>query len=187
MSERTSAGSSEGNARKVAIGVVIALVILVFLYALTDRLTPSTSRGIVSAQVVQIAPRVSGEVVEVHIEDDAVVQAGDPLFSIDPHPFELALRQAEANLKTALQNIDASSASILAAERSWKTHAERRNAHSGWKNGALRPRHRAMPRAQALLKRKRSSKAPKPIWKAPARSSAPRVKTIPPSRPPPPD
>ena len=116
MSERTSAGSSEGNARKVAIGVVIALVILVFLYALTDRLTPSTSRGIVSAQVVQIAPRVSGEVVEVHIEDDAVVQAGDPLFSIDPHPFELALRQAEANLKTALQNIDASSASILAAQ-----------------------------------------------------------------------
>jgi len=31
------------------------------------------------------------------VADDAVVQAGDPLFSIDSRPFELALRQAEAD------------------------------------------------------------------------------------------
>lgn len=116
MGNAETATSTKGSAKGVAIGVVVVLVVLVVLYALTDRLTPGTSRGIVSAQVVQIAPRVSGEVTQVHVEDDAVVQAGEPLFSVDPRPFELAVRQAEADLDTALQNIDASSASLVSAQ-----------------------------------------------------------------------
>lgn len=107
---------SKGSARRVFVIIVLLLAALVIIYALNDRLAPSSSRGVVSAQVVQIAPRVSGEVVAVHVEDDAVVQAGDPLLSLDARPFELAVRQAEANLETALQNIDASSASLVAAQ-----------------------------------------------------------------------
>lgn len=52
------------------------------------------------------------------VADDAVVQAGDPLFSIDSRPFELALRQAEANLANTMQGIDASAASLVAAQAS---------------------------------------------------------------------
>ena len=96
--------------------MVVLLVALVVLYAVGDRFAPSSGRGVVSAHVVQIAPRVSGEVVEVHVEDDAVVEAGAPLFSIDRRPFELAVRQAEANLETTVQGIDASSASLVAAQ-----------------------------------------------------------------------
>ncbi|TNF19770.1 MAG: HlyD family secretion protein [Rhodobacteraceae bacterium] len=103
-------------APKVAIAVIVLLLVLVVVYALTDRSAPSSSRGIVSAHVVQIAPRVSGEVIDVLIVDDAVVQAGEALFAIDPRPFELAVRQAEANLETALQNVDASGASLVAAQ-----------------------------------------------------------------------
>lgn len=103
-------------ARRVAIGVVLLLAVFAFWYALSDRLAPSSSRGIVSANVVQIAPRVSGEVVQVMVDDDAVVQAGDPLFSIDSRPFELALRQAEANLANTTQGINASGASLVAAQ-----------------------------------------------------------------------
>lgn len=106
-----------GNpAKPIAIGVIILLIILAVLYALSDRMAPASSRGVVSAHVVQIAPRVSGDVTEVMVADDAIVQAGDPLFSIDPRPFELTLRQAEANLATTLQNLDASSASLVAAQ-----------------------------------------------------------------------
>lgn len=73
-------------AKAIAIGVIVLLIVLAILYALTDRMAPASSRGIVSAHVVQIAPRVSGEVTEVMVEDDAVVQAGDPLFSLDARP-----------------------------------------------------------------------------------------------------
>ncbi len=103
-------------AKPIAVGVILLLVVLVAGYALLDRLTPSSNRGIVSAGVVQIAPRISGEVRQVHVSDDAVVQADDPLFSIDTRPFELAVRQAEANLASALQGEDVSSASYVAAQ-----------------------------------------------------------------------
>ncbi|MDN5786175.1 HlyD family secretion protein [Pseudorhodobacter sp.] len=103
-------------AKRVALGVVVLLLALTLLYALSDRMAPSSSRGIVSAHVAQIAPRVSGEVTEVMVEDDAVVQAGDALFTLDARPFELAQRQAEASLATATQGVNASSASLVAAQ-----------------------------------------------------------------------
>ena len=103
-------------ARPIALAVVALLLALVVLYALTDRMAPSSSRGIVSANVVQIAPRVSGEVTEVLVGDDAVVQTGDPLFRLDARPFELAVAQAEANLANTTQGINASSASLVAAQ-----------------------------------------------------------------------
>lgn len=104
------------STKPVAIGVVVLLVVLTVLYALSDRLAPSSSRGIVSAHVVQIAPRVSGEVTQVFVDDDAVVQAGDPLFSLNARPFELAVSQAEANLAATVQGINASSASLVAGQ-----------------------------------------------------------------------
>lgn len=110
--------AAKNPAKPIAFVVVLILIALVALYALTDRLAPATSRGIVSAHVVQVAPRVSGEVVRVAVEDDAVVRAGDVLFEIDAQPFELALRQAEANLETTAQGLDASSASLVAAQAS---------------------------------------------------------------------
>jgi len=103
-------------AKPVALGVIVLLVALVTGYILLDRYAPSSNRGVVSATVVQIAPRIGGEVTEVHVADDAVVAEGDPLFTIDPRPFELAVRQAEASLASAAQGQDASAASLVAAQ-----------------------------------------------------------------------
>lgn len=107
---------SSNPAKKITVGMIVLLLVLVVLYALSDRMAPSSSRGVVSANVVQIAPRVAGEVIEVSVDDDAVVHAGEPLFSIDARPFELAVKQAEANLTTAGQGINASVASLVSAQ-----------------------------------------------------------------------
>lgn len=104
------------SAKTITLAVLSLLLVLVVMYAATDRLAPSSSRGYVSAHIAQIAPRVSGQVMDVMVADDAVVQAGDPLFAIDPRPFELALRQAEAKLVNTTQGIDASAASLVAAQ-----------------------------------------------------------------------
>lgn len=115
--EKNGKRSANRNpAKRITIGMIVLLLVLVVLYALSDRMAPSSSRGVVSANVVQIAPRVSGEVTEVMVNDDAVVHAGDPLFSIDARPFELVVKQAEANLSTAGQGINASTASLVAAQ-----------------------------------------------------------------------
>jgi RND family efflux transporter MFP subunit len=77
------------------ITVAIALAVG---YALWDYYVnaPWTRDGKVRADVVAVAPDVSGLVTEVLVHDNQRVRKGDVLFRIDPDRFDLALRQAEA-------------------------------------------------------------------------------------------
>ena len=59
---------------------------------------PWTRDGQVRAQVVQIAPQVSGPIIRLEVEDNQFVTAGTLLFEIDPRPFAAELAQARANL-----------------------------------------------------------------------------------------
>jgi multidrug resistance efflux pump len=62
---------------------------------------PWTRDGRVKAYVVQVAPDVTGPVTKVYVHDNQQVKAGEPLFEIDRARFELALRQAEAQVTAA--------------------------------------------------------------------------------------
>ena len=57
---------------------------------------PWTRDGRIRANVVQVAPDVTGQVTALFVRDNQRVKAGQPLFEIDRARFELALRQAEA-------------------------------------------------------------------------------------------
>jgi multidrug resistance efflux pump len=57
---------------------------------------PWTRDGRIRANVVQVAPDVTGQVTAVFVHDNQRVGAGQPLFEIDRARFELALRQAES-------------------------------------------------------------------------------------------
>ena len=59
---------------------------------------PWTRDGHVRADVVPVAPDVSGFVTEVLVKDNQRVRRGDVLFRIDRARYEIALRQAEAVL-----------------------------------------------------------------------------------------
>ena len=65
------------------------------------ELAPWTRDGRVRANVVQIAPDVSGLVTAVPIQDNQRVAAGTLLFEVDRARYELALRQAQAALTAA--------------------------------------------------------------------------------------
>jgi multidrug efflux system membrane fusion protein len=45
---------------------------------------------------VEIRPRVSGMIVAIHFDEGQLVKQGDPLFSIDPLPFQAELARAQA-------------------------------------------------------------------------------------------
>lgn len=52
----------------------------------------------VAREVVSIQPQISGRIVKIHFTDGANVKKGELLFTIDPRPFEVNVRQAQANL-----------------------------------------------------------------------------------------
>lgn len=59
---------------------------------------PWTRDGMVQAEVVQVASRVSAPIKTVHVTDNQFVKAGDPLFELDDSVTRASLEQAEAAL-----------------------------------------------------------------------------------------
>src|SRR5262245_63085857 len=55
---------------------------------------------------VEMRPRVSGYIESVHFKDGQFVQKGDLLYIIDPRPFDIALRSAEAQLEQSKAQLD---------------------------------------------------------------------------------
>jgi len=66
---------------------------------------PWTRDGHIRADVVQVAPDVSGLVTRIAVKDNQHVKAGDVLFEIDHERYALALRQAEATAAAVRANL----------------------------------------------------------------------------------
>lgn len=73
---------------------------------------------------VSVKAQVSGEITEVHFAEGDFVKKDQVLFSIDARPYEVALRQAEANLARSLAQKDQATASRA------RDAAQARNARS---------------------------------------------------------
>ena len=96
--------------------VVLIAVLAVALKYWDYLLNPWTRDGQVRAEVVQIAPRVSGPVVELNVVDNQYVSAGDVLFVIDPRTFEAGLDQARARYDLTVDSYTAKQKQVQAAE-----------------------------------------------------------------------
>jgi membrane fusion protein, multidrug efflux system len=85
-------------------GAVLALAVLaggVFLWWWEGRRYESTDDAFIDAHLVRFAPRITGQVIAVHAEDNQLVHAGDTLVEIDPADAQAALDQALAQQSQA--------------------------------------------------------------------------------------
>ena len=96
--------------------VLITLLVLFIYHVISDRVTPYTSQSNIEVLLVQIAPQVSGQVIEVGIHDNERVKKGQLLYRIDPEPFEISLRAAEANLALVEQNLKVSTEQVRSSQ-----------------------------------------------------------------------
>ncbi|MCA1748180.1 MAG: HlyD family secretion protein [Sphingomonadales bacterium] len=89
--------------------IVIAVGVRMYLqsgrYAATDN-------AYVQQDIVQISPDVGGRIVEVLVEENDRVEAGDILFRIDPEPYRIAVGQAEAAIAEARLMLDRAQTSV---------------------------------------------------------------------------
>jgi multidrug resistance efflux pump len=97
------------------ITITIPIVALTILILVLNIVAPSSHDIRVINYVVPINTRVPGLVTEVPIEPNRPVKKGDVLFRIDPTPFEIAVKNTEAQiaqLKVQLITAEASSRNL---------------------------------------------------------------------------
>jgi multidrug resistance efflux pump len=96
--------------------LVLAAIVVAFLVYQRWTGDPWTRDGRVRADIVKIAPRVSGYIVEIAVQDNQFVRKGDLLFRIDPSSYQLAVDTAQVQLQQATEDVAALEAAIKAAE-----------------------------------------------------------------------
>jgi multidrug resistance efflux pump len=95
----------------IALGTVLAVVAAVVI----SQRRPLTDDASVRANIIGIAPHVSGPLVELPIVDNQLVRRGELLFVVDPRPYKAQLAQAEAELKQVDREIEAQRNQIASA------------------------------------------------------------------------
>src|ERR671935_255147 len=82
---------------------VVALLVVVagIAYWLHARNRVSTDDAFIEARIIQISPKVGGQVVELNVTDNQRVRAGEVLLRIDPRDYGAAAEQARAQVRAA--------------------------------------------------------------------------------------
>lgn len=82
-----------------------AVVLSLFAWDANER-HPRTDDGVARANVIGIAPRVSGPIIRINVSDNQLVKGGDLLFEIDPADFQLSVDRAKSALDALDQQIE---------------------------------------------------------------------------------
>jgi multidrug resistance efflux pump len=103
------------SARAWVLFILLVIAALVAYYVLSDRHTPFTTDAYVQAYVIQVAPRVEGQVVHVYVRENQAVTRGELLFEIDRRPFEYQFALLEAKRVAAVQQVAQMESELTAA------------------------------------------------------------------------
>ena len=104
----------------VILAVLLFLALSYFVVAMTHE---STDDAFIAGHIVSIAPRISGQVVEVHVLDNQIVHSNDLIVEIDPADYATSLAQKKAaqdsensNYKAAIAGYELMGVKVKTAE-----------------------------------------------------------------------
>jgi multidrug resistance efflux pump len=104
------------SARVWVLAIVILIALIATYYVLSDLHTPYTTDAYVQAYVIQVAPRIEGQVVRVNVVENQPVKKGELLFEIDPRPFEYRVALLKAKRVDAVHQVAQLEAELSAAK-----------------------------------------------------------------------
>ena len=114
MVETTAAARRSGSRTKVVVALVLLLLVAVAVYAaymhFRDRVSSDDAN--VDGHISAIAPKISGNVIEVAVLDNQTVKAGQVLVRIDPRDYQAAVDIAKAALSQAESQLRAARVTV---------------------------------------------------------------------------
>src|SRR5262245_45021188 len=81
-------------------------------WAITAFTTVSTDDAYVNGHITLVAPRVTGQVARVLVDDNNRVHVGDLLVQLDPEPYQVKVQVAEATVAAARADLGATQAEV---------------------------------------------------------------------------
>ncbi len=124
MAEENKTEAIEADEKKQGVKKKRYLVILISvvatlcaaLYLMYSMKFESTDDAYVESHMVRVAPKVSGQIVEVYINDNQKIKEGDLVAKIDDTDYKVKLAQADANYQRALFNQNVAKANYNASQ-----------------------------------------------------------------------
>lgn len=104
----------KGVKRKIALVLGIIAACFAAYYIVDSMNYQTTDDAYIESHMVQIAPKVAGQVVEVLIEDNQKIKEGQLVAIIDDSDYRVKYEQAEANYEKSLLNQNVAKANLKA-------------------------------------------------------------------------
>ncbi len=109
---------NRGLRRVLMLGVPLAVVLAGGALYLAGGRFVSTDNAYVKADIASLSPEVAGNVLEVMVTDNQKVTKGQPLLVIDATNYKVMLAGAEAQMRSAVANIESAKARYRQKEES---------------------------------------------------------------------
>lgn len=100
-STTTAPNGRVGRKRKIMLAVLLAIVCFGAVQYVRSMGKVSTDDAFVDGRIYQITPRVDGYITRDLVEDNQLVEEGQPLLLLDPVGYEVGVAQARADLAAA--------------------------------------------------------------------------------------
>lgn len=105
--EKKSFFAEHPKAKWIILAAVVVLLLGGIRLWMYYSVRETTDDAQIEGYVVPIAPRVSGTVVSVNVNDNQPVKTGDVLVQLDPRDYQVALQKTEGDLSDALSSAQA--------------------------------------------------------------------------------
>ena len=96
--------------------IVLALIVGAIIWWLIARQYESTDDAFIDTHIVHVSPQIAGQVLSIHVNDNQMVRAGQPLLDIDARPQQAALEQALSQRLQALTQVAQAQAQLRGAQ-----------------------------------------------------------------------
>lgn len=109
----------QGKTRKkttIILSFLVFGVILASIYFINESKYQSTDDAYIETHAVQLAPKVSGQIVKMYVTDNQLVKEGDVVAEIDATDYKVKLNELGARYETALYKQKAAKATYNAAD-----------------------------------------------------------------------
>lgn len=102
--------------KRILVPILIIIAIFSFIGIHNASKFQSTEDAYIETHPIQVAPKVSGQVVEMFVSDNQQVNEGDLVAQIDPVDYEAKLAESSAKYESALLKQKNAKANLVAAD-----------------------------------------------------------------------